>query len=116
MDKTRIYLDLSCLNRPFDDQSQVRIRLEAEAIVLILERLDVGVWRQVSSEIAVIEIDAIADEERRVNVRRFCRNRRTSIRYRKPHLSAHCNLKNWDSRRPTRCTSPRPRNAEPRCC
>jgi predicted nucleic acid-binding protein len=71
MDKTRIYLDVSCLNRPFDDQSQVRIRLEAEAIVLILERLDVGVWRQVSSGIAVIEIDAIADEERRVNVRRF---------------------------------------------
>ena len=71
MDKTRIYLDVSCLNRPFDDQSQVRIRLEAEAVVLILERFDVGVWRQVSSGIAVIEIDAIADEERRVNVGRF---------------------------------------------
>ncbi len=27
----RIYLDNYCFNRPFDDQSQIRINLEAEA-------------------------------------------------------------------------------------
>ena len=27
----RIYLDVCCLNRPFDDQSQDRVRLDAEA-------------------------------------------------------------------------------------
>lgn len=27
----RIYLDNCCFNRPFDDQSQIRIMLEAEA-------------------------------------------------------------------------------------
>jgi len=27
----RVYLDLCCLNRPFDDQTQERIRLETEA-------------------------------------------------------------------------------------
>lgn len=27
----RIYLDNCCFNRPFDDQSQIRIRLESEA-------------------------------------------------------------------------------------
>ncbi|MGQ0592841.1 MAG: PIN domain-containing protein, partial [Gammaproteobacteria bacterium] len=26
----RIYLDACCLNRPFDDQQQDRVRLEAE--------------------------------------------------------------------------------------
>jgi hypothetical protein len=31
----RIYLDVSCLNRPFDDQRQVRIRLESEAILAV---------------------------------------------------------------------------------
>ena len=31
-----IYLDTCCLNRPFDDQTQDRIRLEAEAVILIL--------------------------------------------------------------------------------
>jgi hypothetical protein len=33
----KVYLDVSCLNRPFDNQGQARIRLEAEATALILE-------------------------------------------------------------------------------
>ncbi len=65
----KLYLDVSCLNRPFDDQSQARIRLEAEAITLILERVDSGDWTQVSSELAVIETDAIPDADRRARVR-----------------------------------------------
>ncbi len=32
----QIYLDVCCLNRPFDDQRQDRIRLEADAVLLIL--------------------------------------------------------------------------------
>jgi predicted nucleic acid-binding protein len=35
----RIYLDLCCLNRPFDDQTQRRVVLEAQAVNLILENL-----------------------------------------------------------------------------
>jgi predicted nucleic acid-binding protein len=64
----RVYLDTSCLNRPFDDQSQARIRLESEAVVLILERIDRGDWEDVSSEMARIEVDAIPDEDRRGRV------------------------------------------------
>jgi predicted nucleic acid-binding protein len=63
-----VYLDVSCLNRPFDDQSQLRIRLEAEAITLILEQCDRDEWTQVSSEIAQIEIDAMPNDERRRRV------------------------------------------------
>ena len=35
----RVYLDNCCFNRPFDDQSQARIRLEAEAKLEIQERI-----------------------------------------------------------------------------
>jgi hypothetical protein len=34
----RVYLDVCCLNRPLDDSSQDRIRLEAEAVLLIYRK------------------------------------------------------------------------------
>lgn len=64
----KIYLDVSCLNRPFDDQTQPRIRLEAEAVTIILERMDAGIWKQVSSRMAEIEAEAIPDHARRRRV------------------------------------------------
>lgn len=65
----RVYLDVSCLNRPFDDQEQARIRLEAAVVGMILERFDEGEWTQVSSEMAVIEIDANPNRKRRRRLR-----------------------------------------------
>jgi hypothetical protein len=41
---TKIYLDTCCLNRPFDDQTQERIRLESEAMLAILSRIEKGEW------------------------------------------------------------------------
>ena len=35
----RIYLDNCCLNRPFDDQANIRIRLETEAKLYIQEKI-----------------------------------------------------------------------------
>ena len=35
----RIYLDNCIFNRPFDDQSQIRIRLEAEAKLFIQDKI-----------------------------------------------------------------------------
>jgi PIN domain len=32
----RVYLDMCCLKRPFDDQTQPRIRIETEAVLAIL--------------------------------------------------------------------------------
>ena len=64
----RIYLDVSCLNRPFDDQNQRRIRLEAEAVTLVLDECEKGEWEYLSSQIATIEIDATPDEVRRSRV------------------------------------------------
>jgi len=38
----RIYLDNCCFNRPFDDQKQLRIRLEAEAKIGVQEEIMEG--------------------------------------------------------------------------
>jgi hypothetical protein len=38
----RLYVDLSCFNRPFDDQAQERIRLETEAVLFVLTRVMEG--------------------------------------------------------------------------
>jgi len=61
----KIYLDVSCLNRPFDDQWQERVRMEAEAVKLIIEHCTRGGWRHLSSEMAQIEIDANPDADKR---------------------------------------------------
>jgi predicted nucleic acid-binding protein len=64
----KIYFDVSCLNRPFDDQIQPRIRIESEAILLILERFDAGDWQHIASDMTVLEIEAIQDSQRRERV------------------------------------------------
>lgn len=66
--RVKLYLNVSCLNRPFDDQEQARVRLEAAAVGIILERIDEGQWMHVSSEVAQIEINAIPDPKRRARV------------------------------------------------
>ncbi len=63
-----IYLDVCCLNRPFDNQTQERIRLEAEAVLLILERCEVGTWRLLGSEAIDYEISQIPNMYRRHKV------------------------------------------------
>ncbi len=64
----RIYLDVSCFNRPFDDQTQPRIRLESEAVTVILEEVEAGRWEHVASQMAIVEIAATADPVRRKRV------------------------------------------------
>jgi hypothetical protein len=48
-------MDLCCLNRPFDDQSQARIALESQAVVLILEKVDKGEHVLCNSAALVVE-------------------------------------------------------------
>ena len=49
----RLYIDLNCFNRPFDDQRQERIRRETEAVFSILRRIvegkDALIWSWVMS-------------------------------------------------------------------
>jgi hypothetical protein len=64
----RIYLDGCCLNRLTDDQSQPRIREEAEAIEGILRLVQDGRATWVSSRVLEIEIGRNPDLERREDV------------------------------------------------
>jgi len=51
----RIYLDNSTLNRPFDDQSQARIKLETEALFQILSDIDLKNSKLIQSEVTELE-------------------------------------------------------------
>lgn len=70
LEVTRIYLDNCVLNRPFDDQSQERIRLETEAIVLLLSRVERKEWTWLSSEALEIEIDRTPDADQQSRLKR----------------------------------------------
>jgi len=66
---TRIYLDVCRLNRPFDDQTQDRIRLEAEAVLVILKHAESGECLWAGSEALDLEIAETPDPRRRARVR-----------------------------------------------
>jgi predicted nucleic acid-binding protein len=69
-------LDVCCLNRPFDDQQQGRVRLEAEAVLLILKRCESEEWQWVSSAVVRYEVDNIPNTERRHRVNELLRGAR----------------------------------------
>lgn len=61
----RIYLDCCSLQRPFDDKSQPRIAVEAEAVLVILTMCESGQLTLISSEAMQFEIGRIPDHERK---------------------------------------------------
>lgn len=64
----RIYLDVCCLNRPFDDHTQDRVRLESEAVLTILGHCQTKNRILLSSEVIDLEISKIPDDDRRQRV------------------------------------------------
>lgn len=66
-----IYLDTCCLNRPYDDQSQPRIQLEAAAVLAILQRVTAGQIKLANSSVLKFEIHRIADQTRRNGILHF---------------------------------------------
>ncbi len=64
----KIYLDVCCLNRPFDDQRQDRIHLEAEAILSIFNHSRMSGWSIIGSDAIDFEIGKIPDHDKRVKV------------------------------------------------
>jgi len=63
-----IYLDVCALCRPFDDQSYLRIRLETEAVNLILSKVKAGFYQMMVSPVHIKEIEAIPDEIERIQL------------------------------------------------
>ena len=64
----RVYLDNCCFNRPFDNQRQARVRLEAEAKLCIQEHLRSGTLEFAWSYMLDFENNANPFEERRTTI------------------------------------------------
>jgi len=66
-----VYLDVCALCRPFDDQTQMRIRLEAEAVRLILSHVQADDLKLSVSPVHIVEVTAISDSTEREYVLRL---------------------------------------------
>lgn len=67
-DDLRLYLDVCCYCRPYDDKTGERVRLEADAVLSILERCRKREWILVGSVAIDEEISYITDYEKRDEV------------------------------------------------
>jgi predicted nucleic acid-binding protein len=63
----KLYLDNCCFNRPFDDQSNMRNRLEADAKIYIQSRIRIGDHELIWSYILEYENSVNPHEDRRAN-------------------------------------------------
>jgi predicted nucleic acid-binding protein len=59
----QVYLDVCALCRPFDDQQQMRIRLETAAVELIIANIRPVEFELIISPVHEAEIEAITDAE-----------------------------------------------------
>ena len=64
----KIYLDNCCYNRPFDDQSQMKIHLEAQAKLYVQAKIREGVYDLVWSYILDYENGKNPYEEKRLAI------------------------------------------------
>jgi len=58
-------MDLCCLKRPYDDQTDPKVRLETDAVLIILSMAESGKIRVVSSEVLEFENAENTNVERR---------------------------------------------------
>lgn len=75
----KIYLDTCCYNRPFDDQEQARVHMEAEAVIAILEGAKRGDWTLIAGEILYLELEQMPDPQRKNRVLRLTPDPESSI-------------------------------------
>ena len=66
-----IYLDVCCLNRPFDDWRQDRIRLEGQTILDIFKRFYSEEWKLVSSETIEAELNRMVNLDKLDRIRKL---------------------------------------------
>ena len=63
-----LFLDNCCLNRPLDDQSQHRVRMESIAVVEILRQIEDGLHQLLASSYLLIEVRKNPDMEHQTEV------------------------------------------------
>lgn len=69
----KIYLDTCCLNRPFDDQTSLRISLETQAVVYIMDFVKAKRLDLVSSFVLAYKNSNNPNELRRKHIENFLR-------------------------------------------
>ena len=67
----RIYLDNCCYNRPYDDQSQIRISLEAQAKIFIQNAVRYGKIELATSYILAYENNRNPHVDNRISIGNF---------------------------------------------
>jgi len=60
-----IYLDTCSIQRPFDDQSQLRVALEAEAVLQVIQLAEQDRVELLASEMLLVEIEQNPNPRRR---------------------------------------------------
>ncbi len=75
----KIYLDVCCFNRPFDEQEQLRIRLETEAILEIISKCKSGDWELIGSIVLESEIEQTRSPTRKEELRESLLMAKTKI-------------------------------------
>lgn len=68
----RVYLDTCSLQRPLDDKSQLRIRLEAEAVLSVLDLVEASL---ASAEAGEVDFFCTCDDSFLVKAKREVRGR-----------------------------------------
>jgi hypothetical protein len=66
-----VYLDVCSLCRPFDDQSFIRVRLETEAVNLILVNVHMKRYSLLVSSVHFLELSSISDLSERVQIEKL---------------------------------------------
>lgn len=82
-----IYFDVCCLNRQFDDQTQERVYLEANAVASILRHMEAGDWVSVSSEAVEDEVDSDSNIDRKARVQEFIALSKRIVTVKPEHIS-----------------------------
>lgn len=80
MKEKTIYLDVCALCRLFDDQSFVRVRIESDAVKLILQSIREGLFHLMLSPVHYREISALPDVIERVELIGVINNLGTQIK------------------------------------
>jgi len=68
-----VYLDVCTLCRPFDDQSFLRIRLETDAVNLVMSKIHEGLLRLAVSPVHFVEISSIIRQYGTDRIAQCCR-------------------------------------------
>ncbi|MDR0676999.1 MAG: PIN domain-containing protein [Elusimicrobiota bacterium] len=77
----KIYLDNCCYSRPFDDQNQERIHLESEAILTILKRCKLDIYKIIGSDILDFEMNKLKNLDKKEKIKNLYQIVEEKIKY-----------------------------------